>query len=82
MRILLVALMVALVACTASAAPMPAPTVTAGDDELKNCVAAIVKEFGRIAAHDSFGTRPYSPRHNPFMVQDADLEAQCARYLE
>ena len=89
MRVLLAALMVALVACTASAAPIPTPTAvstptaTASDDELKKCITAIVKEFRRIG--DFTSSRDidrYGPRRNPFMVQDADLEAQCAEYLE
>ena len=54
MRVLLAALMVALVACTASAAPIPTPTAvstptaTASDDELKKCVAAIIAEFQKV----------------------------------
>ena len=87
MRVLLAALMVALVACTASAAPEPAatptPAATVSDDELKKCMAAIVKEFRRIGDFTSSGDIDrYGPRRNPFMVQDADLEAQCAEYLE
>jgi len=83
MRFLLAALMVAFVACTASAAPIPTPTATPSDDELKKCIATIVKEFRRIGDFTSSGdVDRYSPRRNPFMVQDADLEAQCAKYLE
>ena len=89
MRVLLAALMVAFVACTASAAPEPTatpvttPTATATDDGLKQCITAIVKEFRRIGDFTSSGDIDrYGPRRNPFMVQDADLEAQCAEYLE
>ena len=94
MRVLLAALMVALVACTASAAPEPAatPTATASDDELKKCVAAIIAEFQKVddsedqrdqnRALGGYDTgRPWYPSaENPEQLGRVALA--CAEYLE
>ena len=96
MRVLLAALMVALVACTASAAPEPAatPTATAVDDELKKCVAAIIAEFQKVDDSEDQRDRTralggYDTGRPTFGLPPADNPARlgrvalaCAEYLE
>jgi len=90
MRALLAALMVALVACTASAAPEPGPTATpvstptatAVDDELKKCVAAIVKELRSVRASEDARDQGILSGRRLLLSEQTASEKACAKYLE